>query len=78
MSVKNMTTIETRRNRGELIDEYRIMNGIGAIDWKILFSIARHDGTKGYTMKLEKNVMRCSVWIFASIFSHTKSNRLLE
>ena len=53
----NLTTLETRRIQGDLIEVYRIMNGIEGIDWKLLFSKAPYDGTKGHTMKLEKNVM---------------------
>ena len=41
----NLTTLETRRISGDLIEVYSIMNGIEAIDWKLLFSKAPHDGT---------------------------------
>ena len=57
----NLTTLETRRIRGDLIEVYRIMNGIEAIDWKLLFSKAPYDGTKGHTMKLEKKVIRLDI-----------------
>ena len=53
----NLTTLETRRIRGDLIEVYRIVNGIEGIDWKLLFSKAPYDGTRGHTMKLENNVM---------------------
>ena len=70
----NLTTLETRRIWGDLIEVYRIMNGIEGIDWKLLFSKA-YDGTRGHTMKLEKNVMHLDI---RKYFSLTKSNRLLE
>ena len=57
----NMTTLETRRIQGDLIEVYRIMNGIQTIDWKVLFSKAPYDGTRGHTMKLEKNMMRLDI-----------------
>ena len=57
----NLTTLETRRIRGDLIEVYRIMNGIEGIDWKLLFSKAPYDGTRGHTMKLEKNVMHLDI-----------------
>ena len=57
----NLTTLETRRIRGDLIEVYRIMNGIEAIDWKLLFSKAPYDGTRGHTMKLEKKVIRLDI-----------------
>ena len=40
-----------------MIEVYRIINGIEAIDWKLLFSKAPYDGTRGHTMKLEKKVI---------------------
>ena len=49
-----MATLETRRIRGDLIEVYRIMNGIEAIDWNLLFSKASYDGTRGHAMKLGK------------------------
>ena len=63
MRLKNMnlTTLETRRIRDDLIEVYRIMNGIEAIDWKLLFSKAPYDGTRGHTMKLEKKVIRLDI-----------------
>ena len=57
----NLTTLETRRIRGDLIEVYRIMNGIAGIYWKLLFSKAPYDGTRGHTMKLEKNVMHLDI-----------------
>ena len=71
----NLTTLETRRILGDLIEVYRIMNGIEVVGWKLLFSKAPYDGTRGHTMKLEKNVMHLDIrkYIFFS-----KSNRLLE
>ena len=53
----NLTTLETRRIWGDLIEVYRITNDIEGIDWKLFFSKALCDGTRGHTMQLEKNVM---------------------
>ena len=76
MSLKNLnlTTLETRRIRGDPIEVYRIMNGIEAIHWKLLFSKAPYDGTRGHTMKLEKKVIHLDI----HNFFFTESNRLLE
>ena len=38
-----------------------IMNDIKAIDWKLLFSKVPYDGTRGHTMKLEKNVIHLDI-----------------
>ena len=57
----NLTTLETRRIRGDLMEVYRIVYGIERIDWKFLFSKAPYHGTRGHTMKLEKNVMHLDI-----------------
>ena len=57
----NLATLETRRIRGDLTEVYRIMNGIEAIDWKLIFSKAPYDGTRGHTMKLENKVIRLDI-----------------
>ena len=49
----NLTTLEIRRILGDLIEVYKIMNGIEGIDWKLLLSKAPYDGTRGHPMKLE-------------------------
>ena len=58
MRLKNLNTLETRRIRGDLIEVYRITNGI---DWRLLYSKAPYDGTRGYTMELEKKVIRLDI-----------------
>ena len=50
-----------RRMWGDLIEVYRIMNGIEAVDWKFLLSKTPYDGTGGHTKKLENNIMRLDV-----------------
>ena len=64
----NLTTLETRRICGDLIEIYRIMNDSETIDWKLIFSKAPYDGTRGHTMKLERNVMRLDIYKY--FFSH--------
>ena len=68
----NLTTLEARRIRGDLLEMY--MNGIEGIELKLLFSKAPYDGTRGHTMTLEKNVMHLDI----RKYFFTKSNRLLE
>ena len=57
----NLRTLETRRICGDLTEVYRIMNGIEAIDGKVIFSKAPYDGTRGHKIKLEKKVMRLDI-----------------
>ena len=73
MRLKNLITLETRRIWGDLIEVYRIMNGIEEIDWKLLFSKSPYHETRGHTMKLEKKVILDVHKVF-----FTESNRLLE
>ena len=54
----NLTTLEVRRIRGDLIEVYKILNGFENIDWKLLFTRAKYDGTRGHSMKLEKKAFR--------------------
>ena len=44
------------------------MNDSETIDWKLIFSKAPYDGTRGHTMKLERNVMRLDIYKY--FFSH--------
>ena len=74
MRLKNLKALETRRIWGDLIEVYIIMYGIETIDWKLLFSKAPYDGTRGHTMKLGKKVIRLDI----RKYFFTASNRLLE
>ena len=53
----NLITLETRRIKSDLIEVFRIMNGIEAIDWKLRFSKTPYDGTRDHTMKLKKKMI---------------------
>ena len=57
----NLTTLEVRRIRGDLIEVYKILNGFENIDWKLLFTRAKYDGTRGHSMKLEKKAFRLDI-----------------
>ena len=50
----NLTTLEIRRIRGDLIEVYRILNGLEKINPDSLFTRSRYTNIRCYTMKLEK------------------------
>ena len=50
----NLTTMEKRRERGDIIQTYRIMNQIDRINPDTLFQKADYQGTRGHSQKLAK------------------------
>ena len=50
----NLTTLEIRRIRGDLIEVYRILNGLEKINPDSLFTRSRYTNIRCHTMKLEK------------------------
>ena len=44
-----------RRQRGDLIETYKILNGYYDIDWSKLFILNTYQTTRGHSMKLFKN-----------------------
>ena len=67
----NLTSIETRRIWGDMIEVYIIMNGIEGLIGGLK---ATYDANRGRIMKLEENVMSLDV----NKHFFTKSNRLLK
>jgi hypothetical protein len=51
----NLTTLEDRRRRGDLIEVYRIMNQIDQINPDTMFNKAEYTGTRGHSQKLAKS-----------------------
>ena len=50
----NLTTLEIRRIIGDLIEIYRILNGLEKINPDSLFTKYKYNNTRCHTMKLEK------------------------
>jgi hypothetical protein len=53
----NLTTLECRRLRGDLIEVFKIMKGMEDISWETFF-IKRSDRTRGHSEKLFKERSR--------------------
>ena len=60
-----LTTLETRRLRGDLIETFKIVKGFSNLDILEFFSF--HDGvsTRGHTLKLHKGRFRLDVGKFS-------------
>ena len=49
-----LTTLEKRRQRGDLIETYKILNGMENIDYDMFFAL-RDSNTRTNTVKLQKS-----------------------
>ena len=49
-----LTTLKTRRLRGDQIEVFKILNGYGNIDRNILFSVKEERKTRGHGVTLAK------------------------
>ena len=57
----NFQTLEMRRIRGDLIEVFKIMDGFERLHWKLLFTPAVYEGTRGHSMNLQKETVRLNV-----------------
>ena len=57
----NLTTLETRRLRGDQIEVFKILNGYGNIDSNIFFEIKESKITRGHNYTLVKKQSRLDV-----------------
>ena len=62
-----LTTLETRRLRGDQIEELKIFNGYENIDSNIFFSVKEERRTRGHGITLAKK--QCRLYIRQSSFS---------
>ena len=69
----NLTTLEKRRERGDLLQTYRIMTQIDKIKPEIFFKHQTYDRTRGHSMKLTKS--RCKLEIRRNFYSQRVVNR---
>ena len=63
MSLKEceLTTLETRRLRGDQIEVYKILNGYENIDRNIVFSVKEERRTRGHGIILAKKQCRLDI-----------------
>ena len=56
-----LTTLETRRLRGDQIEVFKILNGYENIDRNIFFSLKKDSRTRGHEVKLVKDQCRLGI-----------------
>ena len=66
-------TLEERRNRADLIETFKILNGLSGVDANTLFEIRVNSRTRGHSLKLAKN--RCNSDLRKYFFSERVINR---
>ena len=69
-----LTTLETRRLRGDQIEVFKILNGYENIDRNICFTVSEERRTRGHGVTLAKKQCRLDIRKFS--FSQRTVNRL--
>ena len=65
----NLTTLEDRRKRGDLIETFRLLKGKECVDWQQFFQLVNHThDLRGHKLKLFVPGVRTS--LRKSFFSH--------
>ena len=59
--VTGLTTLEDRRERGDLIQVFKMIKGIDKVDQNKFFKLANTDRTRGHNLKLVKDRSRLNV-----------------
>ena len=64
----DLSTLETRRLRGDQIEFFKILNRYENIDITMFFSLKKDNATRGHEVTLEKD--HCRLGIIGSTLSH--------
>ena len=62
-----LIALEDRRTRGDLIEVYKLINGIDKVDYRNFFELVNSDKTRGHRYKLVKK--RCKLEVRRNFFS---------
>lgn len=73
LRLTGLTTLEERRNRGDMIETFKIMKGITKVDKNKFFKLNEGARTRGNDYKLSKN--RCRLDLRKNFFSNRVVNR---
>ena len=60
-----LTTLETRRLRGDQIEVFKLLNGYENINRNIFFSLKKDSRTRGHEVKLVKDQCRLDIWKYS-------------
>jgi hypothetical protein len=61
LKVTGLTTLEERRNRGDLIEVFKILKGFDKVNYKHFFQLAENSKTRGNKYKLSKSRSRLDI-----------------
>ena len=67
LNIFNITTLETRRLRGDLIEVFKICKGFDIIDFNLFFTFSTAP-SRGHTLKLVKRICHLDIRKFS--FAH--------
>ena len=56
-----LTTLEDRRNRGDMIQVFKIVKGLDKLEQNNFFALEGTDRTRGHRFKLSKNTSRLEI-----------------
>ena len=62
----NITTLETRRLRGDLIEVFKIVKGVDNVDFRNFFHLSTA-GLRGHSLKTFKPSFKHDVWKYISL-----------
>jgi ribonuclease P/MRP protein subunit RPP40 len=61
LDVSGLTSLEDRRNRGDLIEVFKMIKGISKVNYRIFFTLDANSRTRGHKYKLVKNRSRLEI-----------------
>ena len=61
LSVCNLTTLQKRRVRGDLIEAFKLIRGFENLDYRTFFNLNNSNRTRGHRYKLVKNRSRLDI-----------------
>jgi hypothetical protein len=61
LKVTGLTTLEDRRNRGDIIEVFKMIKGFTKVDYREFFQLADNQKTRGHKFKLVKNRSRLEI-----------------
>lgn len=61
LKITGLTSLENRRDRGDMLEVYKTLTGKNKIDYKKLFRLSENSVTRGHHLKLHKNRSRLDI-----------------
>jgi ribonucleases P/MRP protein subunit RPP40 len=61
LAVSGLTSLEDRRNRGDLIEVFKMIKGFSKVDYRIFFTLDENSRTRGHRYKLVKSRSRLEI-----------------